>query len=72
VRGAGDESEVGANVSAKVRAKVTEHFLGEKIQVFTYKPKKTFKKKHGHRSRLSRLAIESISVKERKESKSGA
>jgi large subunit ribosomal protein L21 len=52
---------------AKVKAKVSEHLLGEKIKVFTYKPKSTFKKTKGHRSRLSKLTIESITLKAGKE-----
>ncbi len=52
---------------AKVKAKVSEHLLGEKIKVFTYKPKSTFKKTKGHRSRLSKLTIESITLKGSKE-----
>jgi large subunit ribosomal protein L21 len=55
-----------------VKATVTEHLLGKKIKVFTYKPKSTFKKMKGHRSRLTRLAIESITLKAQKESKGGA
>jgi large subunit ribosomal protein L21 len=51
---------------AKVKAKVVEHVLGDKIRVFTYKPKKTFKKTRGHRCRLSRITIESIALKEKK------
>jgi large subunit ribosomal protein L21 len=50
---------------AKVKARVLEHTLGEKVRVFTYKPKKTFKKTRGHRSRLSRVSIESIALKEK-------
>jgi GTP-binding protein len=46
--------------------------LGEKIKVFTYKPKSTFKKTKGHRSRLSKLTIESITLKESKEKQGGA
>ena len=57
---------------AKVKAKVAEHLLGEKIKVFTYKPKSTFKKTKGHRSRLTKLTIESITLKEPKEKPSGA
>jgi len=45
----------------------TEHLLGKKIKVFTYKPKSTFKKTKGHRSRLTKLAIESITLKKQKE-----
>ena len=52
---------------AKVKARVTEHLLGKKIKVFTYKPKSTFKKTKGHRSRLTKLAIESITLKKPKE-----
>jgi len=57
---------------AKVKAKVNEHLLGQKIKVFTYKPKSTFKKTKGHRSRLSKLTIESITLKESKETPDGA
>jgi large subunit ribosomal protein L21 len=57
---------------AKVKAKVSEHLLGDKIKVFTYKPKSTFKKTKGHRSRLSKLTIESITLKESKEKQGGA
>jgi large subunit ribosomal protein L21 len=52
---------------AKVKAKVEEHLLGEKIKVFTYKPKSTFKKTKGHRSRLTKLKIDSITLKSTKE-----
>lgn len=43
-----------------VTARVSEHMLGDKIVVFTYRAKKDSKKKRGHRSRLSRVVIESI------------
>jgi large subunit ribosomal protein L21 len=56
----------------KVKARVEAHVLGEKIKVFTYKPKSTFKKTKGHRSRLSKLTIESITLKEEKEKQGGA
>ncbi len=62
----------GAAQHTKVTAKVDQHVLGEKIKVFTYKPKSTFKKTRGYRSRLSRLTIESITLKEQKEKKGGA
>jgi len=58
--------------AVKVKATVAEHFLGEKVDVFTYRPKKTFKKAHGHRSRLSRLTIDAIETAEHKEKKSGS
>ena len=52
---------------AIVTATVDEHILGDKIKVFTYKPKSTFKKTKGHRSRLSRLKITSIALNEERE-----
>ncbi len=58
------EFDAAAAKHAKVKAKVEEHVLGEKIKVFTYKPKSTFKKTKGHRSRLTKLTIESITLKE--------
>ncbi|HET6495641.1 MAG TPA: 50S ribosomal protein L21 [Thermoleophilia bacterium] len=55
-----------------VTATVAEHVLGKKIKVFTYKPKSTFRKTKGHRSRLTKLTIDSIAVKEDKEAQGGA
>ena len=43
-----------------VTATVEEHLLGKKILIFTYKPKRNSRKRRGHRSRLSRVRIESI------------
>lgn len=51
---------------AKVKAKVEEHLLGEKIRVFTYKPKRGYKKMKGHRSRLSRISIQAITEGKKK------
>ena len=44
----------------KVSAKVTEHTLGKKIDVRTYRPKKSSSRRMGHRSRLSVIEIENI------------
>lgn len=57
---------------AKVTATVNEHLLGKKIKVFTYKPKSTFKKTKGHRSRLTRLTIDEIALADEKEAQDGA
>lgn len=70
VRTASGAYEPGAK--ATVTAKVAGHVLGEKLRVGTYKPKSTFKKTRGYRSRLSRLTIESITLKADKENKGGA
>ncbi len=72
VRTDSGQFDAGAAKHAKVKARVEEHVLGEKIRVFTYKPKSTFKKTKGHRSRLSKLTIESITLKEEKEKQGGA
>jgi len=43
-----------------VSATVAEHFKGEKLIVFNYKPKVRYDKKRGHRQQYTRLAIDSI------------
>jgi large subunit ribosomal protein L21 len=43
-----------------VTATVEEHLLGAKIRVFTYKPKRIERKTRGHRSRQTRVKIDSI------------
>jgi large subunit ribosomal protein L21 len=65
VRTADGTFDAAAVKAAKVKARVVEHLLGEKVRVFTYKPKSTFKKTRGHRSRLSRICIDSIALKEK-------
>ena len=50
----------GTKLEGAVTAQVVEHLRGEKLKVFTFKPKRGFKKTRGHRSELSRIQIESI------------
>ena len=64
----GKKTSVTVPKSAKVTARVVDHELGEKIRVFTYKPKTTYKRMRGHRSRLTRVAIDAIALRERKKS----
>ena len=45
---------------ATVTARVVEHVLGEKIRIGKYKRRKGYKRHTGHRSRLSRIRIETI------------
>jgi large subunit ribosomal protein L21 len=54
--GEGAELSDGGEVSATVE----EHLRGQKIRVFTYKPKRNSRRTKGHRSELSRVRIESI------------
>ena len=57
----GDEFKVGAPyVDAKVTAKVAKQGKGKKLTVFTYKPKKSVKRKLGHRQPYTKLEIVSI------------
>ncbi len=46
--------------SAKVTAKVLKTGKSKKITVFTYKPKKSVKRKLGHRQPFTKVQIESI------------
>lgn len=45
---------------ATVTATVDDHFRGEKIVVFKYKPKKRYRRRIGHRQELTHLTITSI------------
>src|SRR3954453_7238161 len=44
-----------------VKAKVLSQEKGEKLRVFKYKPKRGYKKRTGHRQKLSRIEITEIS-----------
>jgi large subunit ribosomal protein L21 len=45
---------------AKVTTTVVEHFRGEKIRIFKYKPKERERKQGGHRQDYTRLKVETI------------
>ena len=49
---------------AKVKGKVVDQILGEKIRIATYKAKSRYRKVKGHRDQLTRVLIEKIDVKE--------
>ena len=61
---AGDEVRVGSPVieNAKVTATVEDQNKDKKIVVFKYKPKKQYRKKHGHRQPYTLVKIDSISL----------
>ena len=42
---------------------ISKHFLGPKVLVFKMKPKKIYRKKIGHRQKLTRLLINQIEIK---------
>ncbi|MFQ3548349.1 MAG: 50S ribosomal protein L21 [Armatimonadota bacterium] len=47
---------------AKVIGKVMRQFKGKKINGFTYKPKKDYRRRYGHRQLLTAVKIEEIKV----------
>jgi len=47
---------------AKVTCRVVSHGRGRKVDVFTYKAKKNYKRKLGHRQPYTQLMVEKISV----------
>nr|MBN1229708.1 50S ribosomal protein L21 [Anaerolineae bacterium] len=47
---------------AAVTAEVTRQYRGKKVVVFKYKPKVRYRRKQGHRQRLTQLKIHDISV----------
>lgn len=58
----GDEITVGTPTldGIKVKATVLDHFLGRKIVVFRYSPKKRIRVKRGHRQQYTRLMVDFI------------
>lgn len=58
----GEDVTVGAPFveGASVKVKVVDHFKGEKIDVFRYKPKKRIRSKTGHRQQYTHLKVEEI------------
>lgn len=39
------------------KAEILEHFRGDKIHIYKYKPKKDSRKKTGHRQELTRIKV---------------
>jgi large subunit ribosomal protein L21 len=58
------QTRVGTPVvtGATVTATVDDHFRGEKIVVFKYKPKKRYRRRIGHRQALTHLTITAINA----------
>ena len=68
----GGDGEAHLSPTSTVTARVVGHVLGEKIRIGKYKPKKGYKKHTGYRSRLSRIAIDSIGTEGKRSSKKAA
>jgi len=62
--GGDGQTRVGTPVvaGATVTATVDDHFRGEKIVVFKYKPKKRYRRRIGHRQELTHLTISAINA----------
>jgi len=52
--------DAGALVGARVSATVVRHPRGTKLRVFKYKPKKRYRRTHGHRSDLTELRVDAV------------
>lgn len=62
--GGDGSTRVGAPLvdGATVTANVDDHYRGEKIVIFKYKPKKRYRKRLGHRQELTHLTITAINA----------
>lgn len=47
---------------AQIKAKIVEHFRGDKVTVFKYKSKNRYRRTLGHKQKLTMLEIEEINV----------
>jgi len=48
---------------AKITGKIVAHVRGEKVLVFKKKRRKSYQKMNGHRQNLTKVLIESITLK---------
>jgi large subunit ribosomal protein L21 len=62
--GGGGDTRIGTPVveGATVTAAVDDHFRGQKLDVYKYKPKKRYRRKIGHRQSLTHLTITAINA----------
>jgi large subunit ribosomal protein L21 len=61
--GDGDPKLGGALKGAQVTAKVAEHVLGKKVIVGKHRRRTGYRRRNGHRSRLTQIEIQSIATK---------
>ena len=48
------------NTKGTVKAKVVEHGLGPKLDIFKYKPKKNYRRRQGHRQPYTLIEITEV------------
>lgn len=53
----GDDFDFGGS---QAKVEILEHLRGEKIHIYKYRPKKTYKKKTGHRQELTRIKVTEV------------
>jgi large subunit ribosomal protein L21 len=68
----GGDGEAQLSPTSTVTARVVGHVLGEKIRIGKYKPKSGYKKHTGYRSKLTRIAIDSIGTEGKRQSQKKA
>jgi large subunit ribosomal protein L21 len=56
-----DEESVDLGGERTAKVEILEHLRGEKLHVYKYKPKKGYRKKTGHRQKLTRIRILEVS-----------
>ena len=54
----GDNFDLSARTA---RVEILEHLKGDKIHIYKYKPKKTYRKKTGHRQSRTRIKVLEVS-----------
>ena len=54
----GDDFDLSARTA---RVEILEHLKGDKIHIYKYKPKKTYRKKTGHRQSRTRIKVLEVS-----------
>ena len=54
----GDDFDFGGRTA---RVEILDHFRGDKLHVYKYKPKKDSRKKTGHRQALTRIKVLEVS-----------
>ncbi len=50
----GDDFDLSGGMA---RVEILEHFKGDKVHIYKYKPKKTYRKKTGHRQPRTRIKV---------------